>query len=78
MLQRRRADLSHARWSGARDDRALIKQVASYTRAASKAGFTGTSSSPIGKSGAGVQKLKYSSPSDPARFDAAIKTLLRS
>ena len=78
MLARRRADMSHARWSGARNDPALINQVASYTQAASKAGFTGMSSFPIGKSGAGLQKLKYSSPSDPAPFDAAIETLLRS
>ena len=52
-------------------------QVASDAQAASNAGFTGTPSFLIGRTGGALQKLEYSSLTDPAGFDEAIEKQLQ-
>ena len=41
------------------------------------AGFTGTPSFLVGKTGGKMQKLEYSSLTDPSSFNAAIESALK-
>jgi protein-disulfide isomerase len=70
--------LNLANWSAARNEPQLPNEVAADAQAASNAGFTGTPSFLIGKTGGQPQKLEYSSVSDPSSFEAAIDKLLKS
>jgi protein-disulfide isomerase len=69
--------LSLATWTNDRSDPALSNQVATDAQAANNAGFTGTPSFLIGKTGGTAKKLEYSSLTEPASFDEAIEKLLK-
>ena len=64
-------------WTNDRADPALVTQVATDAQAANNAGFTGTPSFLIGKTGATPSKLEYSSLTDPTSFNEAIEKLLK-
>jgi len=65
-------------WTSARNDPALATQVTSTdAQAANNAGFTGTPSFLIGKTGGTMSKLEYSSLTEPTSFDEAIEKLLK-
>jgi protein-disulfide isomerase len=68
--------LNLAQWTSDRNDNALAKQVSTDAEAASSAGFTGTPSFLIGKSGGAMTKYEYSSLTDPTGFNEAIEKLL--
>lgn len=63
-------------WSAARNDHELTEQVERDGQIANQRGFTGTPSFLIGKTGGTFSKLEYTSLSEPASFEAAIKKLL--
>jgi protein-disulfide isomerase len=63
-------------WTAARSDPAFTNAIAADAQAASVAGFTGTPSFQIGKTGGPVKKLEYASLTDPASFESAIEKLL--
>jgi protein-disulfide isomerase len=69
--------LNLAKWTSDRNDATLAGQVTSDAQAAGNAGFTGTPSFLIGKSGGTMSKLEYSSLSDPSSFNSAIEKLLK-
>ncbi len=69
--------LNTANWSAARSDPAYATQVTTDAQAASNAGFTGTPSFLIGKTGRSTQKLEYTSLTDPSSFEAAIQKQLK-
>jgi len=64
-------------WTSARSDAELANSVTSDGQAANNAGFTGTPSFLIGKTGGRMQKLEYSSLTEPASFDSAIESALK-
>jgi protein-disulfide isomerase len=70
--------LNLASWSAARNEPQFTNEVAADAQAASNAGFTGTPSFLVGKTGGQLQKLEYSSVSEPSSFEAAIDKLLKS
>jgi len=70
--------LNLSKWSSDRTDTTLDNQVEKDEQAASAAGFTGTPSFLIGKTGGGTEKLEASSFSDPSPYNAAIEKLLKS
>jgi protein-disulfide isomerase len=70
--------LNLATWTTARGESALANEIASDAQAASNAGFTGTPSFLIGKTGGTTQKLEYASLTDPTSFNEAIEKLLKS
>jgi protein-disulfide isomerase len=63
-------------WTAARNDPEFTNTITSDAQAANAAGFTGTPSFQIGKTGGPVQKLEYQSLTDPAAFEAAINKLI--
>jgi protein-disulfide isomerase len=69
--------LNLATWTSDRSDPAFVNQVASDAQAATNAGFTGTPSFLIGKTGGTPSKLEYSSLTDPTAFNEAIEKLLK-
>jgi protein-disulfide isomerase len=69
--------LSLATWASARSDTELVNSITSDAQAANIAGFTGTPSFLIGKTGGKMQKLEYSSLTDPSSFDSAIESTLK-
>jgi protein-disulfide isomerase len=64
-------------WSAARNNPEYANQVISDAQAANRAGFTGTPSFLIAKTGGPTQKLEYASLTDPASFEAAIEKQLK-
>jgi protein-disulfide isomerase len=68
--------LNLANWKAARDDAQFNNTLTSDAQTANNAGFTGTPSFEIGKSSGQLQKLEYSSLTDPSGFEAAIQKLL--
>jgi protein-disulfide isomerase len=64
-------------WTSAREEPALANQIAADAQAANNAGFTGTPSFLIGKSGEPGKRFEYSSLTDPASFNQAIEKLLK-
>jgi protein-disulfide isomerase len=64
-------------WTSDRANPALSNQVSTDAQAANNAGFTGTPSFLIGKTGETAKKLEYASLTDPASFDEAIEKLLK-
>jgi protein-disulfide isomerase len=69
--------LSLTTWSAARSSPELANAVTTDAQAANAAGFTGTPSFLIGKTGGAMKKLEYASLTDPASFNAAIESLLK-
>ena len=69
--------LKPSSWSSARNDPAFATQVTTDAQAANQAGFNGTPSFLIGKTGGSTQKLEYSSLTDPSSFEAAIEKQLK-
>ncbi len=68
--------LSLTTWTNDRSDPAFANQVATDSQAANNAGFTGTPSFLIGKTGGTAKKLEYASLTDPTSFNEAIEKLL--
>jgi protein-disulfide isomerase len=68
--------LSLPAWTAARNDPQFTNTITSDAQAANAAGFTGTPSFQIGKTGGPVQKLEYSSLTDPSGFESAIDKLI--
>ena len=69
--------LDLAKWSAARTDPAFESTITSDAQAANNAGFNGTPSFLIGKTGGAMQKLEAASLTDPSAFNAAIEQLLK-
>jgi protein-disulfide isomerase len=70
--------LDLTQWSAARNDPALTNEVAADAQAANTAGFTGTPSFLIGKTGGSMNQLSYpSSPGEPAFIEEAVAKLLK-
>jgi protein-disulfide isomerase len=70
--------LNLSQWSSTRSEPALANQVATDAQAANNAGFTGTPSFLIGKTGGTMTKLGEVSVTDPAPFNQAIEKALKS
>jgi protein-disulfide isomerase len=70
--------LNLAQWTSDRSEPALANAVAADAQAATNAGFTGTPSFLIGKTGGTLTKFEYASLTDPTSFDEAIEKLLKS
>jgi len=69
--------LNLTQWTNDRNNPVLTSQIATDKQAANNAGFTGTPSFLIGKTGGTPSKLEYSSLTDPASFNEAIEKLLK-
>jgi protein-disulfide isomerase len=69
--------LNMASWTAARSDTHLANTLVSDAQAAANAGFNGTPSFLIGKTGGTSQKFEYASLTDPSSFNAAVETLLK-
>jgi protein-disulfide isomerase len=69
--------LNLSQWTSDRSEPALANQVATDAQAASNAGFTGTPSFLIGKTGGAMTKLEYASLTDPTSFNQAIEQQLK-
>jgi protein-disulfide isomerase len=69
--------LNLPQWISSRDETALASQVAADAQAANNAGFTGTPSFLIGRSGGAMTKFEYTSLTDPTSFNEAIEKLLK-
>ncbi|HXM86150.1 MAG TPA: thioredoxin domain-containing protein [Solirubrobacteraceae bacterium] len=68
--------LNLATWTTDRSDPEFTNTITADAQAANNAGFTGTPSFLVGKSGGPMQKLEYASLSDPSSFESAINKLL--
>ncbi len=68
--------LNLATWTTARSENALANQVAADGQAANNAGFTGTPSFLLGKTGGTMSKFEAGSLTDGTAFDGAIEKLL--
>lgn len=64
-------------WTAARSDPEFTNSITADAQAANNAGFTGTPSFLIGKTGGAMKKLEYASLTDPSSFDSAIEKLLK-
>ncbi len=69
--------LNLTQWTNERSDPALATEIATDKQAANNAGFTGTPSFLIGKTGGAPSKLEYSSLTEPTSFNEAIEKLLK-
>ncbi len=67
-----------ATWTADRQNAQFTNTITSDAQAANNAGFTGTPSFQIGKTGGSLSKLEYSSLTDPSSFESAIEKLLKS
>jgi protein-disulfide isomerase len=70
--------LNLAGWTTARSEPAYSNEVAADAQAANQAGFTGTPSFEIGKSGGPLQKLEAGSFTEAAPYETAIEKQLQS
>jgi protein-disulfide isomerase len=70
--------LNLSQWTSDRGNAALTSQVEADGQAANNAGFTGTPSFLIGKTGGNLKKLEYTSLTDPTGFNEAIEKALKS
>jgi protein-disulfide isomerase len=73
----KQAGLNLAQWTSDRNEPAYTNQVAADAQAANSAGFNGTPSFQIGKTGGPVTKLEYASLKDPTSFNEAIEKELK-
>jgi protein-disulfide isomerase len=69
--------LNLEKWTAARSEPALANQVTADGQAANTAGFTGTPSFLIGKTGTTLQKFEPNSLTDPSNFNSVIENLLK-
>jgi protein-disulfide isomerase len=69
--------LDLTKWTSDRNETALDKQIEADGEAAANAGFNGTPSFLIGKSGGQPTKYEYTSLTDPSGFNGAIEKLLK-
>jgi protein-disulfide isomerase len=69
--------LNVRQWSAARTDPALADRLIIDAQAASSVGLNGTPSFLVGRTGAGLKTIEYSSLNDPAPFNAAIEQSLK-
>lgn len=65
-------------WTTARSDPALSNQVTADAQAANNAGFTGTPSFQLGKTGGTLEKFEPGSFTEASPYEAAIEKLLKS
>jgi protein-disulfide isomerase len=70
--------LDLATWSSDRTNPEFTNTITTDAQAANNAGFTGTPSFLLGKSGGKLEKFEYSSLEDPSSFESAIDKLLKS
>jgi protein-disulfide isomerase len=77
-LARQVPGLNLTQWAADRNEAALSSQVAADAQAANSAGFNGTPSFLIGKSGGQLAKFQYASLTDPTSFNEAIEKALKS
>jgi protein-disulfide isomerase len=75
-LARQVPGLNLTTWTADRSNPEFTNTITSDAQAANNAGFTGTPSFLVGKSGGTLQKLEYASLSDPSSFESAINKLL--
>jgi protein-disulfide isomerase len=66
-----------ATWTADRGNGEFTNTITTDAQAANNAGFTGTPSFLLGKTDGKLQKLEYSSLTDPASFESAIDSLLK-
>jgi protein-disulfide isomerase len=66
-----------ATWTSDRSNPQFTNALTTDAQAANNAGFSGTPSFQIGKTGGPLQKLEYSSLSDPSGFESAINAALK-
>ncbi len=66
-----------ATWTTDRGNGEFTNTITTDAQAANNAGFTGTPSFLIGKTGQKLQKFEYSSLTDPSSFESAIDSLLK-
>jgi protein-disulfide isomerase len=69
--------LNLSQWSSDRSNPAYPKQIEADAQAAANAGFNGTPSFLIGKTGGAMNKLEYSNPEDPAFINEAMEKLAK-
>jgi len=69
--------LNLSQWTADRSNPTLASEVTSDAQAANNAGFTGTPSFLIGKTGGPKTKLEYASLTDPTSFNEAIEKQLK-
>jgi protein-disulfide isomerase len=69
--------LNLATWTTARSDPALSNKVTADAQAANQAGFTGTPSFELGKSGGTLQKLEAGTFTEAAPYETAIEKQLQ-
>ncbi len=69
--------LNLAKWTTDRNTPGLLNQVESDGQAANNAGFNGTPSFLLGKTGSTLSKFEFSSLSDASSFDEAMEKLLK-
>ena len=70
--------LNLAGWTTARSDPALSNEVTADAAAANSAGFTGTPSFQLGKTGGALEKFEPGSFTEPSPYEAAIEKQLKS
>jgi protein-disulfide isomerase len=70
--------LDLTQWTSDRSDASLANEVTTDAQAANNAGFTGTPSFLIGKTGGKLSKYEPSSLTEPGPFDEEIEQLLKS
>jgi protein-disulfide isomerase len=76
-LARQVPDMNLATWTADRGNGEFTNTITTDAQAANNAGFTGTPSFLLGKTDQKLQKLEYSSLSDPSSFESAINSLLK-
>jgi protein-disulfide isomerase len=69
--------LNISKWTSDRSEAPLASQIATDAQAANNAGFNGTPSFLIGKTGGAMGKFEYASLTDPTSFNQAIEKLLK-
>jgi len=69
--------LNLTKWSSERSEPALDNQITGDGQAANAAGFTGTPSFLIGKTGGAMKKFESASLTDPTSFNEAIEKLVK-
>jgi protein-disulfide isomerase len=70
--------LDLTQWTSDRSDASLANEVTTDAQAANNAGFTGTPSFLLGKTGGKLSKYEPGSLTDPGAFDEEIEQLLKS
>jgi protein-disulfide isomerase len=69
--------LNLTQWTSERSSATLNNQIAADAQAANNAGFNGTPSFLIGKTGGKMEKFGYTSLTDPTSFNEAIEKLVK-